>query len=170
MKRTIFLLSVVGLCAGLGNAAIAQNVTPSERAEVKAHNNAAPPADAQGEPGMNADKTSTPEAQPADDKPAMSVDEPKPAKSDRDSAAVWKAKYNTARDKAQVVYNRAITKCNTLDGSAKAACMKNAKSAHADSLALAKSELESHIHMDGRPDRPTKSELDKPVAEASNKQ
>jgi hypothetical protein len=97
----------------------------------------------------------------------MSADDVKPAKSDATSAAAWKAQYTAAKGKAQTVYKDAKKNCDTLEGGAKGSCMKNATAARTDALALAKSQWDSHIEMDGRPAKPTKGDLDKPT-EATN--
>jgi hypothetical protein len=162
MKRMLLSLLVIGLCAGVGTPAIAQNVTAGDQPKAAAPKKAAPKVEAEkGKPGMNADSTSTPEVNSAGDKPGMSADEAKPTTSDAASAAVWKAKYNASRDKAQTVYNRAKAKCDTLDSSARTACMKNATAARTEALVLAKSQLDSHTNMDGRPRTPTKGDAGK---------
>jgi hypothetical protein len=56
MKRTILSLLVIGLCAGVGTLAIAQNVTAGDQPNASAQTKAAPEVDsAKGKPGMNAD-------------------------------------------------------------------------------------------------------------------
>jgi hypothetical protein len=167
MKRTILSLLVIGLCSSIGMSAMAQNVT-SDQPNANATKKAAAKVDpVKGKPGMNADGTSAPEVNSSAEKPGMSADEPKPATSDAASAAVWKAKYNASRDKAQVVYNRAKTNCDTLDGSAKTTCMKHATAARTEALALAKSQLDSHTNMDGRPRTPTKGDAGKAVGDTA---
>ncbi len=170
MKRAILSLLVIGLCAGVGTSAIAQNVTAGDQPNADAQKNAAPEVDsAKGKPGMNADEKAAPEVNSATDKPGMSADEAKPAKSDARAAAVWKAKYTAAKDKAQTVYKDAKKSCDTLQDNTKVNCMKNATAARTEALAQAKTQWESHLEMDGRPARPTKGELDKPT-EATNTQ
>jgi hypothetical protein len=170
MKRTILSLLVVGLCAGIGTSVIAQNVTAGDQPSANAQEKTAPEVgSAKGKPGMNADEKAAPEVNSAADKPGMSADEAKPVKSDATAAAVWKAKYTAAKDKAQTVYKHAKTTCDTLEGGAKGSCMKNATAARNEALALAKSQWDSHIEMDGRPAKPTKGDLGKPT-EATNTQ
>jgi hypothetical protein len=172
MRPTILSLLLIGLCAGVGTLAIAQNVTAGDQPNADAQNKAAAPEvdSAKGKPGMNADETAVPQVNSAAGKPAMTEDKPKPAKSDAANAEVWKAQYTAAKDKAQAVYKDAKTTCDTLEGGAKGSCMKNATSARTEALALAKSQWDSHIKMDGRPARPTKGDLDKPTTEATNTQ
>jgi hypothetical protein len=171
MKRTILSLLVLGLCAGVGTSAIAQNVTAGDQPNANAQKNAAPEVDsAKAKPGMNADEKAAPEVNSATDKPGMSADEAKPAKSDAPAAAVWKAKYTAAKDKAQSVYKHAKTTCDTLEADAKGSCMKNATAARTEALALAKSQWDSHIEMDGRPAKPTKGDLGDKPTEATNTQ
>ena len=170
MKRTILSLLVIGLCAGVGSSAIVQNVTAGDQPNANEQTKAAPEVDsAKGKPGMNADEKAAPEVNAATGKPGMSADDAKPAPSDATAAAVWKAKYTAAKDKAQTVYKHAKTKCDTLEGGAKGSCMKNATSARTEALALAKSQWDSHIEMDGRPAKPAKGDLGKPT-EATNTQ
>jgi 4-hydroxy-3-methylbut-2-enyl diphosphate reductase IspH len=88
-----------------------------------------------------------------------------PAESDVANAAVWKAQYTAAKDKAQTVFKKAKTTCNSLEGDAKGSCMKNATTARTDALAQAKTQWDSHIKMDGRPARPTKGDLDRPTGD-----
>ena len=57
----------------------------------------------------------------------------------------------------------------TLECGAKGSCMKNATAARTEALALAKSQWDSHIEMDGRPAKPAKGDLGKPT-EATNTQ
>ena len=169
MKRPILSLLVIGLCAGVGMSAIAQNVTAGDQPNANAQTNAAPEIDsAKGKPGMNADETAAPEVNSATGKPGMTADEANPAESDVNNAAVWKAQYTAAKDKAQTVYKHAKTTCDTLEGGAKGSCMKNATAARTDALAQAKTQWDSHIKMDGRPARPTQGDLDKPTTEATN--
>ena len=171
MKRTILSLLVIGLCAGVGTSAIAQNVTAGDQPNADAQKKTAPEVDsAKGKPGMNADETAAPEVNSATGKPGMSADEANPAESDVTNAAAWKAQYTAARDKAQTVYKKAKTTCDTLEGGAKGSCMTNATAARTEALALAKTQWDSHIKMDGRPARPTKGELRKPTTEATNTQ
>ena len=168
MIRTLLSLLFIGLCAGVGTPANAQNVNAGDQPNASAPKKAPVKVDdAKGKPGMNADGTSEPEVNSSTDKPGMSADEAKPTTTDAAAAAAWKAKYNTARDKAQVVYNRAKAKCDTLDGSAKTACMKNATAARTEALALAKSELDSHTNMDGRPRTPTKGDAGKTTGDTA---
>lgn len=120
---------------------------------------------------MNADETAAPEAKAATDKPAMSADEAKPAESDVTNAAVWKAQYTAAKDKAQSVYNDAKSQCDTLKGTANGDCMDNATAARAEALAQAKTQWDSHLKMDGRPAQPTKGDLgNSTTTEAANSQ
>jgi hypothetical protein len=171
MKRTILSLLVIGLYAGVGTSAIGQNVTAGDQPNADAQTNAAPAVNsAKAKPGMNADEKAAPEVNSATDKPGMSADEAKPAKSDATSAAVWKAKYTAAKNKAQTVYKDAKKNCDTLEGAAKGSCMTNATAARTEALALAKTQWESHLEMDGRPARPTKGDLDKPTTAATNTQ
>ena len=171
MKRTILSLLVIGLWAGVGTSTIVQNVTAGDRPNANAQTKAAPEVDsAKGKPGMNADETAGPEVNAATDKPGMTADEANPAESDVTNAAVWKAQYTAAKDKAQTVYKHAKTTCDTLEGGAKGSCMKNATAARAEALALAKTQWDSHIKMDGRPARPTKGDMRKPITEATNTQ
>jgi hypothetical protein len=169
MKRTILSLLVVGLFAGIGTSAIAQNVTAGDQPNANAQEKAAPEVDsAKGTPGMNADEKAAPEVNSATGKPGMSADEARAAKSDVTAAAVWKAQYTAAKDKAQTVYKDAKTKCDTLQDNTKIGCMKNATAARTEALAQAKTQWDSHIEMDGRPARPTKGDLGKPTIEATN--
>ena len=171
MKRTILSLLVIGLCAGVGTSAIAQNVTAGDQPNASAEKKATPEVDsAKGKPGMNADETTAPEVNSAAGKPGMSADEANPAKSDAAAAATWKARYTAAKDKAETVYKAAKKSCDTLQDSTKTICMKNATAARTEALAQAKTQWQSHLEMDGRPARPTKGDLDKPATEATNTQ
>ena len=171
MKRTILSLLVVGLFAGIGTSALSQNVTAGDQPNANEQEKAAPEVGAaKGEPGMNADETAAPVAKSATDKPGMSADEANPAGSDVTNAAVWKAQYTAAKDKAQSVYKEAKTKCDTLTGTANSGCMKNATAARTEALAQAKTQWDSHIKMDGRPAQPTKGDVRKPDTEAANTQ
>jgi len=171
MRPTVLSLLLIGLCAGVSTLAIAQNVTAGDQPNADTQKAAPEVGDsAKAKPGMNADETAVPAANSAAGKPAMTEDEAKPAKSDAANAEVWKAQYAAAKDKAQAVYKHAKTTCDTLEGGAKGKCMKNATSARTEALALAKSQWDSHIKMDGRPARPTKGDLDKPTTEATNTQ
>jgi hypothetical protein len=171
MKRTILSLLVVGLFAGVGTSAIAQNVTAGDQPNANAQEKGTPEAGAaKGTPGMNAVETAVPEVNSATEKPGMSADEADPAASDAANAAVWKAQYTAAQNKAQSVYKDAKTKCDTLEGKANGTCMNNATAARTESLAHAKMEWDSHLKMDGRPAQPTKGDLRKPETEAANTQ
>lgn len=171
MRPTVISLLLIGLCAGVSTLAIAQNVTAGDQPNAHAQNKATPDVDsAKAKPGMNADETAVPAADSAAGKPAMTEDEAKPAKSDTANAQVWKDQYTAAKDKAQATYKDAKTTCGSLESGAKGKCMKNARSARTEALALAKSQWDSHIKMDGRPARPTKGDLDKPTTEATNTQ
>ena len=216
MKRTILSLLIVGLSAGYGASAMAQNVTAGEQPGATAPKKSAadgdaaktppsrsindpknpadsaaagkpageanapttaqakkavPEADAASStPGMNADEAKAPATNSAADKPAMTVDEKNPPNSDAASAAIWKEEYKTATDKAQSVFNEAKAKCDTLQDTGKSDCMKNATAARKEALAQAKAELDSHTKMNGRPEQPTKGDLDRPVIDAKNTQ
>lgn len=220
MKRTILSLLIVGLSAGYGASAMAQNVTAGEqpgatapKKQVTPEGDAAkapssrstndpktpagsaaagkpgktadeanspstartkkavPEGDAANNtPGMNADETKAPATNAAADQPAMTGDEKNTPNSDAASAAVWKAEYKAATDKAQSVFNEAKAKCDTLQDTGKSDCMKNATAARKESLAQAKAELDSHTKMNGRPEQPTKGDLDRPAIDARNTQ
>ncbi len=219
MKRTILSLLIVGLSAGYGASAMAQNVTAGEQPGATAPKKNTPdvdavkapssrsvndpktPADsaaagkpgnsadqanpaataqakksapetdaANSTPGMNANEAKAPATNSAADKPAMTVDEKDPPNSDAASAAIWKAEYKTATDKAQSVFHEAKAKCDTLQDTGKSDCMKNATAARNASLAQAKAELDSHTKMNGRPEQPTKGDVDRPSIDARNTQ
>jgi hypothetical protein len=170
MKRTILSLLVIGLYAGVGTSAIAQNVTVGDQPNADARTKAAPEVDSvKGKPGMHADEAAAPEVKLATDRPGMNADEPKSAKSDTAAAARWKAQYTAAPDKAQTVYKDPIKQCDTLEGAAKNSCMTNATSARAEAVAQAKTQWKGHLEMDGRPARPTKGDLDKVPSNGSRK-
>ncbi len=167
MKHTLLSLLIVGLCTGLGTTAIAQNVTAGDQPDAATPKQNAPAGDAaKDKAGMNTDEKTAPQAESATDKPGMSADEAQPAKTDAEAAATWKAQYAAAQDKAKSVYKDAKTKCDTLQGNAKGDCMTKATAARTEALALAKSQWDSHIKMDGRPARPTKGDLGSAAAAA----
>jgi hypothetical protein len=110
MKRTILSLLVVGLFAGAGTSAIAQNVTAGTQ------------------PNAGADSATQ---QPAKHtKPTMAaVDQ-----------STEKAAYNAAKAKAQTDYKDAKMKCNSQQGDAMRTCMMDAKASRTEALELAKSQ------------------------------
>lgn len=84
MKRTILSLLVVGLFAGVGTSAIAQNVTAGNQPDANAQERAPPEADSTTQkPAKSATQTNpakADDAKPAKDSVGNSSDQPKKTK------------------------------------------------------------------------------------------
>ena len=113
MTRTMLSLLVLGLFAGVGTSAMAQNVTAGVQ-----------PNDA----GTTTQKTA------AADKPSAP-----PLVAEIDSSKM-SAEYKAANDQAQADYTDAKVKCDTLKAGAMRACMKEARTVRTAALAQAKTQ------------------------------
>ena len=116
MKRTLFSLLVLGLFTGVGTSAIAKDV----------------PAATQPDSG----------AASTAQQPATTAKPTPPLISEIDSSDV-SAEYKAAEDQAQADYTDAKIKCDTLKAAAMRKCMKDARTARTEALAMAKTQRDN---------------------------
>jgi len=142
MKRTILSLLVVGLFAGVGTSAIAQNVPAEDQPAAKNEQTMAPETDAKAsKPAISTEKDSTAQSSQQD----SSGKTPEQAAAGKaDGAAKSTAKADTtAQDKAQAQYKVAKAKCDSQQDDAKRLCLTEDTKARTEALAKAKTQSES---------------------------
>jgi hypothetical protein len=114
MKRTLLSLMVVGLFAGVGTSAMAQNVTAGTQPDAAA-------------------TSTTPQ----------SAKHARHAGSEKADRSTSKAEYKAAKAKVQTEYKDAKAKCVNMEGDARRSCMTDARAVRSEALAQAKTQRDT---------------------------